>query len=231
VLAAQTPGNFRFIAAPARPFSGGAVADPGFGLVHAVFSRPRPLVAGLAAACGHVEAAGRPVAAICGFELRIPSPLSADAFEEFNRDYVSRLRSLGVVAGELLPAARTNVAPTVRDGVGEPCVYAVTYTVPGAGPGWLLSGAPEREPGTVSEMLAGIMDVLAGRLDELGGEWVDATGVNLYGDREEAAVVLPLMANASPHGVRWYPSLPPIQSLRLEVDARCAATELVLPPS
>jgi hypothetical protein len=78
-------------------------------------------------------------------------------------------------------------------------------------------------------MLAGIMDVLAGRLDELGGEWVDATAVNLYGDRQEAAAVLPLMANVSPHGMRWYPSLPPIESLRLEVDARCAATELVLP--
>lgn len=229
MLAAQSAGDFRFIAAPGRPFSGGAVADAGFGVVHAIFARPQPLAAGIAAACRHVEGAGRPVAAICGFELRIPAPLSESGFDDFNRAYVERLRSHGLAAGDLMPAGRTNVSPLAGDAVAEPSVYAVSYTAPGAGPGWVLSGAPEPELGTVSEMLAGIVDVLTGRLDELDGDWSQATGINLYSADPEAGAVVPLIANVSLHGIRWYPSLPPIESLRLEIDARCAATELVIP--
>ena len=229
MIAAQAAGNFRFLAAPGRPFSGGAIADGGFGLVHAVFARPRPLVEGLDAALRHVVGAGRPVTGVCGFELRIPAPLSEAGFDEFNRDYVERLRALGVVAGDLMPAARTNVAPITREGVSEPSVYAVTYTVPGDGPGWVLSGAPDAEPGTASEMLAGIIDTLMGRLEELGGSWSEATRVNVYGEGDEVSGVLPLLANASVHGMHWYASRPPIEALRLEVDARCVATELVIP--
>jgi len=230
VIAAQPLGNYRFLAAaPGRPFSGGAVADDGHALVHAVFAQPRPLADGLAEACRHVEAAGRPTPAICGFELRIPAPLSGDGFEEFNHSYIERLRVLGIAAGDLMPAARTNVAPTSH-GVTEPCVYAVTYTVPGEGPGWLLAGATERTPGTAGEMLSQIVDELTGRLQEFGCAWGDATGINLYGADPEVGALLPLLPSGAPHGIRWYPSLPPIESLRLEVDARCVATELVLQP-
>jgi hypothetical protein len=76
VLSHFAAGSYRFVAAPGRPFSSGIVADPGFDLVHAVFFRPVPLAAGLEAARGHVESAGRPLTALAAFELRIPVPLS-----------------------------------------------------------------------------------------------------------------------------------------------------------
>jgi hypothetical protein len=74
--------------------------------------------------------------------------------------------------------------------------------------------------------------VLSGRLEELGASWDDATDIQLYGiDEIEAGVVdglLKKVGGSAVHGVKWFPSLPPIAGLKLEVDVRSAGTELVL---
>jgi len=57
MLAHNLAGNYRFLAAEGRPFSGGALADPGFDLVHATFERPLALDEGLEAAARHLEQA------------------------------------------------------------------------------------------------------------------------------------------------------------------------------
>jgi len=111
MLAHNLAGNYRFLAAEGRPFSGGALADPGFDLVHATFERPLALDEGLEAAARHLEQAARPIGAIAGFELRIPEPFTADGFEGFNLGYVERLKSIGLVVDGLLPAARTKLRP------------------------------------------------------------------------------------------------------------------------
>jgi hypothetical protein len=233
VLAHSPSGNYRFLAAEGRPFSSGIVADEGYDLVHARFERPVPLETGLAGAVRHVVAAGRTAQAIAGLELRIPGPLSGDGFEEFNRAYVSSLKGLGLVVDGLMPAARTNVAPAVS-GVSEPSVYAVTYTIPmlRTRPGFLLSGVPETEGNNPAEMLASIMKVLSARLDELGARWDDATAIQLYGldDFQDALIknVLPQTGRAAIHGIQWFPSRPPIESLKFEIDLRAVGTELVL---
>ena len=43
-----------------------------------------------------LEAEGRPLAALCAMELRIPRPLSREGFDEFNVDYRAQLRRWGV---------------------------------------------------------------------------------------------------------------------------------------
>src|ERR1700681_4947856 len=96
MLAYNRSGNYRFLAAEGRPFSGGAIADEGYDLVHARFDRPLALEAGLAAAGQHVVAAGRTVQSIAGLELRVPKPLTAGEFESFNQRYVTSLKRLGV---------------------------------------------------------------------------------------------------------------------------------------
>jgi hypothetical protein len=233
VLTHSPSGNYRFLAAEGRPFSGGIVADDGFDLVHARFERPVPLEAGLTGAARHVVAAGRTASAIAGFELRIPRPLSGSGFDDFNRAYVSSLTSLGLEVDGLMPAARTNVAPAGA-GVSEPSLYAVTYTVPKrrTRPGFLLSGVPETEGDDPAKMLDSIMKVLSARLDELGATWDDATAIQLYGleDFQEAVVknVLPLAGRAAIHGIQWFPSRPPIEGLRFEIDLRSTGMELVL---
>jgi hypothetical protein len=227
-------GNYRFLGAHGRPFSGGAVADPGFDMVHATFDRPVALSNGLEAAARHLAEVDRPVQAIAGFELRVPEPFTTEGFEVFNRGYVDGLRSIGLVVEGLLPAARTNVA-AAAGGVSEPSVYAVSYTVEGGRgkPAFVMSGVPEEKPGDVKFMLDSMMRVLSSRMTELGVSWEDATAIQLYGVDEVQSLlvenVLRRLGPAAVHGIHWFPSLPPIEGLRLEIDVRSAGTELVLP--
>jgi len=233
-IAKNPAGSYRFIAAPGRPFSGGMVADPGFDLVHATFQRPLPRAEGLEAAARHVTEASRPLQAIAGFELRIPAPFSPDEFEGFNRAYVESLSAIGLVADGLMPAARTNVAAVVS-GVPEPSLYAVTYTVPGdrGGPAFLMSGVPEEKSGDLEAMLDSMMRILSSRMAELGVTWGGATAIQLYGVEVVqgllADYVLRHLGPSAVHGIHWFPSLPPIEGLSLEIDVRSAGRELVLP--
>jgi hypothetical protein len=230
VLTHFAPGNYRSLTTPGRPFSDGIVADAGYDLVRAVFSRPRPLYAALDAARRHVEAAGRPATALAGFELRIAEPLTAEGFAAFNGPYVQHMTELGLSTGDGLVATRTNVAPTVA-GVSEPSLLAFTYTVPSAasrGTAYRLSGATEiRSDGTTAERLRSIVDVLDGHLSELGATWDGATAITVYGDAcDFDAGTLARFGAAGLRGLRWYPSLPPIVGIGFEIDAHSAGTEL-----
>ena len=227
------PGSYRSLAVAGRPFSSGIVADPGFDLVHAVLLRPLPLRSGLDAAASHVTAAGRPVTALAGFELRIPEPLSRQGFDAFNQPYVRHMADMGLTAGDALVTTRTNVAPTVP-GIDEPSLHAFTYTVPGRGRAaraFRLSGATETAGGPPAERLRSIVAELESRMAELGVGWEDATSVAVYG-AEAAAVALPeVLAAFGPAGLlglRWIPSRPPIADADFEIDAMGAGTELVV---
>jgi hypothetical protein len=232
VLSHFAAGSYRFVAAPGRPFSSGIVADPGFDLVHAVFFRPVPLAAGLEAARGHVESAGRPLTALAAFELRIPVPLSREGFDAFNEPYVERMAALGLRSGDDWVTARTNVAPTTAP-VGEPSLYAFTYTIPGGSrpqPAFRLSGATEtRHDGSPADRLRSIVEALARPMGELGVSWEASTAINLYGasgaPADEVAAAFGL---AALHGITWFPSLPPLRDYEFEIDARGVRTEIVI---
>jgi hypothetical protein len=236
MLAHNPSGNYRFLAAPGRPFSGGAIADPGFDLVHAIFERPLALDRGLDAAARHLSEADRPISAIAGFELRIPEPLSPGRFDAFNGAYVERLESMGLAVEGLMPAARTNVA-SVLNAVTEPSVYAMSYTVrrDGGRPAFVLSGVPEEKPGDPISMLESMMGALSTRMAELGVSWEKATAIQLYGVDDVQALlvdnVLRRLGPAAVHGIHWFPSRPPIEGLRLEIDVRSVGRELILPAS
>lgn len=227
-------GNYRFLAAEGRPFSGGAVADSGFDLAHATFERPVPLVAGLEAGARHVTTSGRPVQSIAGFELRIPQPLSRARFAEFNRPYVAALRRMGLEVDGLMPAGRTNVSPMVGR-VEEPCVFAFTFTVPSARgrPAFLLSGATEEVQGDARAMLTNITEILGAHAQELGCRLSDATMVQLYAeagvDTAVVAEALGAFGEAALRGITWFPSRPPIEDLRYEIDARSTGMESSIP--
>jgi hypothetical protein len=231
-----TPGGYRSLTVPGRPFSEGVAAEPGFDLVHAVFLRPPALSEGFEAARRHVEAAGRPVTALAGFELRIPEPLSRNDFDAFNAPYVARLTALGLVAGDgELVTARTNVAP-VAGNVSEPSLYAFTYTIPRRGrPGsaFRLSGATEtRREGPDADKLRSIVDKLWERATRLGVRWEEATAISLYGPTGAAcdldAGALASFGVAGLHGLTWFPSHPPVHGLQFEIDARGVGAELLL---
>jgi hypothetical protein len=235
VLTHFAPGSYCFIEAPGRPFSSGVVADPGFDLVHAVFFRPVALSQGLDAARRHVEGAGRPVTAIAGFELRIPEPLSREAFDAFNAPYVERMAAMGLATAGEMVTTRTNVAP-IAGGVTEPSVHAFTYTVPGGGrpsPAFRLSGATEtRRDGPAAGRLRSIVEVLEERMAELGAGWEDSTAISVYGAAGVSGgldgEVLAGLGTAVLQGLTWFPALPPIVGFEFEIDARGVGTEIVV---
>jgi hypothetical protein len=228
-------GNYRFIALEGRPFSGGAVADPGYDIAHARFVRPVPLLQGLKAAERVVTRAGRPVLALAGFELRIPAPMTAEAFATFNQGYVERLRDLGLHVDVLMPAARTNVAVGAPE-ITEPSLYALSYTTPaqmrGDRKAFVLSGVPEEEPGDLATMLDSIMNAIDERMAGIEVSWDDVTEIQVYGlELAHPAIEDRVLKRAGPaamQGIHWFPALPPIESLALEVDVRGAGTELLL---
>ena len=234
LLTPNHTGNYRFLASPGRPFSGGSVADAGFGLVRARFERPLPLEDGLAAACDHVVAAGRSIKAIAGIELRIPAPFTHAGFDTFNERYVSLLERMGLTIDGLIPAARTNVAP-ISGGVTEPSVYAFCYSIrePRDRPAFVLSGIAATQPGEPTAMLSSIITAASDRLKKLGLLWGHATAVQMYGTADVVSQVLdaPVLwaAYGAIHGLQWFPSLPPIEGLRLEVDVRATGQEVILP--
>jgi hypothetical protein len=224
-------GGYRFIAAPGRPFSAGAAAAPGFGLTRVRLLRAVPLAEGLAQLQRHLDQARRPAASVASFELRVPAPMTAEGFAEFNRGYVERLRALGVAAGEHMPAARTNVAPS-GGAVAEPCLYAFTYTAPqpGARAAFRISGSTETVAGSPAARIASILDELEARMAELGVAWRDATFVNLYAASELGEALLAELSRRVPvlHGFTWYPSLPPVTGADFEIDTGAMATEIVV---
>ena len=89
-LASHLDGGFRFL--PGSPvFAGGAVAEPGFAIVHALLSRWPPLEQGYELVERHLQTLGRPMQALCGMQLRLPRQLSIEEFTAFIAPYIARL--------------------------------------------------------------------------------------------------------------------------------------------
>ena len=121
-------GSYRFLPGIA-PFSSGAVAMPGFQIVHATLRRPMPWRKGFELIDAHLGEQERPRAALCAIELRIPAALTPDGFDGFNAGYQALLKDWELLVDGQNPIARTNVAPVVG-APGEPSLYGFAYTAP-----------------------------------------------------------------------------------------------------
>ena len=155
ILRAQAPemisrpgSGYRFL--PGGPvFAGGAVAETGYEVVHALLARWLPLKQGYALVEGHLKSLGRPMQALCGMQLRLPRQLSSEEFSEFNAPYIARLKAWDLIYEGLNPISRTNVSPA-RNAPQEPSLHAFTYTVATDrnAATFTMSGITERGPGT-----------------------------------------------------------------------------------
>ena len=237
-------GGFRFL--PGNPvYAGGAVAESGFAIVHALLSRWLPLEQGYALVERHLATVGRPIEALCGMQLRLPRQLSFEDFTAFNVAYVERLQRWGLINDKLNPVSRTNVAPSVQ-APGEASLHAFSYTVPYSGgmKSFTMSGIVERGPGgsTIAQgddssegmrqKFAYVVGSVTDRLAELGFQWADATHIDLYAAAELPGAFDILAARASgalPRGVRWHHGRPPVVGLELELEARAVLREEAVP--
>jgi len=224
----KSPGGFRFLPTDG-PFSQGVAAEPGFQIVRVRAPRHTPLEDGFRLVEETLERAGRPLAALCAMELRIPRPLTAAGFNEFNQGYIQQHERWGLRVEGHLPAARTNVAPELEPPPG-PSLHAFCHTIEGQGrPTFVISGAPE-PPGTEGG-LGAYWDAMARIMEERMGalqvSWEDVNDVQFYGTvsaHETFAQARQLMP-AARHGVRWFLSRPPVEGLELELDVRGLARD------
>ncbi|GAA5176411.1 hypothetical protein GCM10023321_84730 [Pseudonocardia eucalypti] len=224
-------------------------ALPGHRLEWAVLPAPVPLADGFELARRHVEGLGRPPAALCGFDVRLPRSLPRAEFGAFNRGYIARLREWGLLTEHGCPLSRTNVAPTVRP-PAEPSVLAFSYTVQRAGgdPNFVVSGVGElpddtvipdgvvrhRETGpeALMEKARCVVEVTRKRLDAIGVAWDGSAAMHLYSAHDLAFAVqreLFVAEGIAPvHGVIWHDAAPPVDDLELEIDARAYDRQLRL---
>src|SRR4051812_7470259 len=122
-------GGYRFIPGIAA-FSEGAVAMPGFAVVHARFDRLVPLEESYALVERELQSAARPMQALCGMELRIARPYTVPEFRALNAGYIAVLRDKwSLFVNGLNPVPRCNLALTVDKAAG-PSLYGFSYTVP-----------------------------------------------------------------------------------------------------
>lgn len=237
-------GNYSFLPAGAV-FCGGVLPNEGYEVVHAMLRPWLPLAQGYAYIESYLKRLGRPVQALCGMELRVPAPMTFDAFRTFNAPYVEQLRKWDLVSGNYSAVCRTNVAPALNP-PREPCVHAFSYVVPAAGKAntFCISGTADIDPrgkivaegdtspAGMKKKLEFCIEVIGNRLAELQLEWTSATHVDLYLVADIPGLwgttILPALGDSTMQGVRLHYARPPIVGAEVELEARSLAQELTL---
>jgi hypothetical protein len=239
--------SYRFLPG-IRAFSSGVVAATGWQIIHATLATPAPWRDGFARIEHHLRERGRPRTALCGIELRSPAPFTFEGFAAFNESYRVQLAEWKILVGDDNPIPRTNVAPVIA-APGEPSLYAFAYTVQGTTPAptFVVAGAGEmrdRAQGREGIVRVGetsadamrekarfVVAIMGQRLSALGGDWSRVTAIDVYTAEPIHGLIDEILSPAGAaaiHGVRWFPSRPPIQGLEFEVDLRGVGRELVL---
>ena len=242
-------GHYHFLKG-IDPYSRGVIADPGFEIVRATLKEPLPWLKGFDRAAEHLETENRDPSALCGIELRCPSPYSLEGFIAFNESYCKILKQWDLYVGEYNPVARTNVAPLYSP-PEDPILHAFSYTIPFdgktdltlviAGAGELRDGVLDQagiircgdtDGGAMREKAAYVMKVMEERMVALGGRWDMLNAVNVYTihplDGLIEDVVLNRLGPARRHGVRWHHTRPPVVDIEFEMDMHGVRRELLI---
>lgn len=245
----RTHGDHDFIPGGAA-YAGGVRAHAGFAITRVLFARPIAYQAGFAVISRHLSSVGRPTAALCATELRVPVPLTLDGFAEFNTGYGTELDALGVRQhtdnGPLSPLARTNVAPLYTP-LDAPSLAAFCYTVPAAdsAAAFVVAGCGDIRDDTAAAIIAAgdispiglrtkaayIVGELAMAMQILGVEWREVTDLTVYTTHavhDLLETVIYPVTGAPASGVHLIAARPPIVGLDLELDLRGVQTELRL---
>lgn len=240
-------GGYAFLPGDAV-FSLGVVALPGHAITRAALATPIPVQDAFRWVTDYLAAIGRPRAALCGVELRLPRPLSFVEFAEMNAGYMAELSRFDLLQEGLSPITRTTVAQGLAPPT-TPIVSAFTFTTPSdsgraafvtAGNGELRSpgqGSIVR-PGDVSyDAIHDKAVYVVGQLDRtirgLAVTWKDATDLTVYATAPWQHVAdgpIASVAGAQALDVlRWVYATPPIAEMSFEMDVRGVAQEWRLP--
>lgn len=240
-------GGYSFLRGVSQ-YSGGVSALPGFRLERARLRQPLKLKDGFAVAEAYLRAAGRPLTAFAGCELRSPAPFSEEGFVAFNEEYTQTLAAWGLLTTGLNPVARSNVCPKIAP-PPEPSIYAFSFTMPSDDPtpSFVISGSAEVPEGHAAyrdhivrrgDLSADGLRIKAqfvlcemeSRAGGLGFGWNDTTAVQVYTIHN----LYPFLADeivsrgAARAGLTWHYNNPPVVDLEYEMDCRSIAVEHVI---
>lgn len=245
MLIANPKGAYSFLRGIA-PYSGGAIADKGFEIVHVRFRRPIALQQGFERVRKHLSEVKRPLHALCGMELRSPQPFTFQGFNEFNAGYVKVLQGWGLTVDSMNPVARTNVAPAIGP-PDTPGLHGFSYTISSgsttrtfvvAGGGELPEGSldphdvvrtGETSADALREKVDFVMDLMSGRLKGLGVTWAEVTDIGVYTMHPICDLLADrILKPAGASEISWYYARPPIVSIEYEMDLRGCGQEIVI---
>lgn len=249
MLISNSRGGYHFLMG-IDPYSCGVVAEPGYEVVHVTLRTPLPWREGFEKIDSYLQEIGRPRHALCGVELRSPTPYTMEGFIEFNVGYCDLVQSWELYVGDHNPVARTNVAPAEFP-PAAPVLHGFSVTVPTtqdtpltfvvAGAGELreadldeddIIAKGESGPEAMRKKAEHVIGIMESRLLGLGASWDLVTAIDVYtvflleGLLEDS--VLPKVRVAGRHGVCWIRSRPPVLGLDFEMDMRGVRQELVL---
>jgi hypothetical protein len=212
-----------------------------------VLAKPMLLAEGFEAVRRYLDRAGRPVEALCGFDLRLPAAGALEDFVAFNGEYLAQLDAWELLQDGSSPLARTNVAP-VSGAPSRPSVLAFSYTVDSRSTdeSFVVSGAaevPDNAAGpqdvvrlgdttadALLEKLRFVVGAVADRVGALGAQWDNAVAVHLYTAHDLAfSLVREVLAERGivpAQGITWHAAAPPVDLLELEVDVRRYGREI-----
>jgi hypothetical protein len=242
-----TPGGYRFLPAVFQ-FSGGVAAEPGHAIERVELRQSLVLADGLDVVHDHLVSIGRPLQALCSFELRSPGQFSDTAFDAFNRRYVETLDKWGLMDGDVNPVARTNVCP-VDLAPPAPSIHAFAYTVPApeaAKPhDFVTAGgaeAPEDGDGYHDKIISRgdtsieglrakleyVRDEQLVRLRSLGFTWADVNHVSAYSRHDVGPLLYAelLTQGVGVRGLTVHQASPPVADCDFEMDAHFVTSQV-----
>jgi hypothetical protein len=237
-------GNYRFLTGIA-PYSSGAVAMPGYEIVHVTLHKPQPYRPGFELIDQYLTKRNRSRQALCAIELRSPKPFTFEGFAEFNQGYQEILATWNLLIDGRNPVARTNIAPELFP-PDAPMLHAFSYTIPTeqisdtpltfvvAGAGDLINQdlspeaivrAGDTSPEAMREKAAHVMNTMQARLVGLNAEWSQVTTVDIYTVHPLqpylTSTILEIIGQpTSMQGVNWLYGRPPIAGVEFEMDVR-----------
>jgi hypothetical protein len=229
-------------------YSAGVAALPGYEIVRVRFRQAPALADGFDRIERYLRDVGRPALAFCACELRSPAPFTEAGFRSFNEVYVEGLRRLGIPVDGSNPVARTNVCPEIAPPTA-PLFHAFSYTRPASNmvPSFVVAGSGEVPEGrtnyrdhiiapgeTSPEGLRAkaryVIAAMEVRLLALRADWPSTTATQVYTVHNIHPFVGDLLVKngASPFGLTWHFTRPPVAGLDYEMDCRATPIELLL---
>ncbi len=233
------------------PYSCGAIADDGYEIIHAKLEKPLPWDRGMEGIARYLSNQRLAVSALCGVELRCPSPYTMDGFIGFNRAYGDVLSKMGLLLDGVNPIARTNVAP-VANAPQSPQMVGFSYVAPVerqdrelqfrsfivAGAGELVDGKLESDgiicrgqtdSTALKTKAAFVAKVMQERVVGLGASMECISRINLYTAHllgpEVWERIMERLPIAGSLGCHWYYTRPPVREIEFEMDLRGVANE------